>query len=221
MKIQSREEGSINVLLIPLILAVVFFFAALAFGLWAYSSRQDYKNNTDAKIATAVEVAEKETATEKDNEFIQREKQPLKEYKGPASYGTLSIKYPKTWAAYVDESGKSGTGLDGYFHPNFVPGVASDTDYALRVQVTDTSYADELRTHDSNVKSGKTKASPYKPVNVENVIGTQLTGEIGNQETGTLILLPLRDKTIKLWTEADQFNDDFVNNVLANFKFVP
>jgi len=221
MKIQSREEGSINALVIPLILAVVFFFAALGFGLWAYSSRTDYKDNTDAKIATAVEVAQKETTTEKDNEFIEREKQPLKEYKGPASYGTLSIKYPKTWAAYIDESSKSGTGIDGYFHPNFVPGVGSDTDYALRVQVVDKSYADELRAFDSGVKQGKTKAAPYKPVNVENIVGTQLTGEIGGQETGTLILLPLRDKTIRIWTEADQFNADFFNNVMANFKFVP
>lgn len=218
MKIQSREEGSINALLIPLILAVVFFFSALAFGLWAYSSRTDYKNNTDAKIATAVEVAEKETATEKDNEFIEREKQPLKEYQGPASFGTLSIKYPKTWAAYVDES----KGVDGYFHPNFVPGVNSDTDYALRVQVADKSYADELKSFDGSVKQGKTQAIPYKPVNVEGIVGTQFTGEIGqNGETGTLILLPLRDKTIKIWTEADQFNADFFNNVMANFKFVP
>lgn len=218
MKIQSRQDGSINALIIPLILAVVFFFAALGFGLWAYSSRTDYKNNVDAKIATAVEVAQKETATEKDNEFIEREKQPLKEYKGPASFGTISLKYPKTWAAYVEES---PTGLEGYFYPNVVPGTDSDTAYALRVQVVDKTYTDELRNYDSSVKQGKTKAAPYKPVNVENIVGTQLTGDIGDNKTGTLILLPLRDKTIKIWTEADQFNADFFNNVMANFKFIP
>lgn len=204
--------------MIPLILAVVFFFVALGFGLWAYSSRTDYKNNTDAKIATAVEVGRKETATEKDNEFIEREKQPLKEYKGPASFGTLSVKYPKTWSAYVDES----KGVDGYFHPNFVPGVASDSAYALRVQVSDKNYAEELKTFDGNVKQGKTQATPYKPTNVDGIIGTQFVGDIGqNGKTGVLILLPLRDKTIKIWTEADQFKNDFFNNVMSNFKFVP
>jgi hypothetical protein len=218
MKIKSQQAGSINVLVIPLILAVVFFFGALAFGLWAYSSRQDYKDNVDAKIATAVGVAQKETATEKDNEFIEREKQPLKDYRGPASAGTLSIKYPKTWAAYIDES---DDGLEAYFHPNVVPGLDSEAAYALRVQVADKSYSEELKSFDSSVKAGKTKASPYKPVNVEGVVGTQLTGDIGDGKTGTLILLPLRDKTIKLWTEADQFSSDFVNNILANFKFVP
>ena len=217
MKIHSREDGSINLLIIPLILAVVLFLAALGFGLWAYSERTDYKNNTDAKIATAVEVAEKETATEKDNEFIEREKEPLQEYQGPPAYGTLSLKYPKTWSAYVDES----KGVDGFFHPNFVPGAASNPNYALRVQVVDRPYADELRTFEGNVKQGKTKATPYKPVNVENIVGTQLVGEIASQKSGTLILLPLRDKTVKIWTEADQFTDDFFNNVMANFKFVP
>lgn len=218
MKVLSRQEGSINILLIPLILAVVFFFATLGFGLWAYSSRQDYKNNVDAKIATAVEVGQKETATQKDNEFIEREKQPLKDYKGPASAGTISIKYPKTWSAYIDESNNS---VDGYFYPNFVPGIDTNTAYALRVQVEDKIYSEELQSFDSSVKSGKTKAAPYKPVNVEGIVGTQLTGEIGSGKTGTLILLPLRDKTIKIWTEADQFNNDFVNNILPNFKFVP
>lgn len=217
MKIQSREEGSIDVLLVPLILAVVFFLGALGFGLWAYAGRADYKNNVDDKIATAVQVAEKETATDKDNEFIQREKQPLKEYQGPASLGTVSLKYPKTWSAYVDET----KGVDGFFHPNFVPGIQGDAAFALRLQVSDKNYADELRAFDGTVKSGKTKASPYKPVNVENIIGTQLDGDIGGGKTGALILLPLRDKTVKIWTEADQFKADFFNNVMANFKFSP
>jgi hypothetical protein len=217
MKIQSREDGSINLLLIPLILAVVFFLAALGFGLWAYSERTDYKNNVDAKIATAVDVAEKETATEKDNEFIEREKEPLQEYQGPSAFGTIKLKYPKTWSAYVDES----KGVDGFFHPNFVPGIASNPNYALRVQVVDRPYADELRNFDGAVKQGKAQAVPYKPVNVENIVGTQLTGEIASQKSGTLILLPLRDKTVKIWTEADQFKKDFFDNVLANFNFEP
>lgn len=218
MKIQGRQDGSMNILLIPLILAVVFFLASIGFGLWAYSSRADYKDNTDAKIEVAVGVAQKQTATEKDNEFIQREKQPLKEYRGPASFGTLGIKYPKTWSAYIDEN---PNGLDGFFHPNFVPGIGSDTEYALRVQVVNKPFAEEMQAFDSKVKQGKTQATPYKPVNIEDIVGTKLTGEISNQKTGTMIMLPLRDKTIKIWTEADQFNEDFFNNVMANFNFVP
>lgn len=218
--IKNRQSGSINILIIPMILVTLLFFGALGFGLWSYSSRQDYKNNVDEKIAVAVDVGKKETATSKDNEFIEREKQPLKEYKGPTSLGTVSIKYPKTWSAYIDESGGK-EGVDAYFHPNFVPGIKTDSSFALRLQVVNSTYATELKRFDSTVKKGTTKARPYKPVNVEGIVGTQLEGELDARETGLMILIPLRDKTIKIWTEADQFKKDLVDNVLANFKFIP
>jgi len=221
MNVRRNQHGAINILLIPLILVSLLFFVTLGFGIWAYTSRQDYKENADEKIATAVEVAKKETATQKDNEFIEREKQPLQEYKGPSSFGTVTIKYPKTWSAYVDDTGGGSAPVDGYFHPSTVPGIASDATFALRVQVTEKTFADELRTYDSDVKQGKTKARPYKPENVENIVGSRLEGEIGNQTQGILILLPLRDKTIKIWTESDQFVKDFNENILKNLEFSP
>lgn len=222
MRIYSDQRGAMNVLLIPLIVSVLLFFGALAFGLWAYSSRQDYKNNVDQKIAAAVEVAKTETATEKDNEFIEREKLPLQEYKGPSSLGSVSVKYPKTWSAHVIEAeGNSGNLLDGYFHPGFVPDTGGDTGFALRMQIVSENYAESLKQFDSNVKQGKTSAKPYKPVNVTNIVGMRLTGELPDQKSGIMVLIPLRDRTIKLWTESDQYARDFDKNILANFKFSP
>lgn len=219
--LRSDERG-MNTLMIPLILAAVFLLVAIGFGLWAFSSRQDYKNNTDQKISAAVAVAEKETATEKDNEFIEREKQPLKEYKGPSSYGGVQVRYPKTWSAYIDESGRGSVPVDGYFHPNFVPNVQSaNFNFALRVQVVERAFADELRTYDSQVKTGKATAVPYQPLNVANVLGVKLEGEVVSGKQGIVILLPLRDKTIKLSTEAEQYKKDFNENVLPNFSFTP
>lgn len=218
--LRSDERG-MNILLIPLVLALVFFLGTLGFGLWSYAGRQDYKNNVDQKIATAVDVAQKETATSKDNEFIEREKQPLKEYKGPAAYGGVQIRYPKTWSAYVDETAKSGSPLDGYFHPNFVPGLQTDSNFALRIQVVDRSFADELRTYDGQIKAGKATAQPYKPVNVADVVGIRIEGEAVQRKQGIVILLPSRDKTIKISTEAEQYKKDFNENVLPNLSFTP
>lgn len=217
-KIDNR--GSINVLLIPFVLVIVFFLGSLGFGFWAFTSRQDYKENVDEKIATAVDVAKKQAATEKDNEFIEREKRPLKEYAGPDAYGSINVKYPKTWSAYVVQ----GTGtapLDGYFHPNFVPDDKSGASYALRVQVVNKTFDATVRQFDGNVKAGKTKAKPYKPANVDNVVGLRLTGQLENQQQGTMVLLQLRDKTIKIWTEGDQYEKDFVDSILANLTFIP
>ncbi len=217
-KIDNR--GSINMLLIPVVLLVVFLLGSLGFGFWAFTSRQDYKDNVDEKIATAVEVAKKQTATEKDNEFIEREKRPLKEYAGPDAYGSVKVKYPKTWAAYVVQ-GNSSTPLNAYFHPNYVPDEKSDASYALRVQVVNQTFDQQVRQFDSNVKIGKTKAKPYKPANVDNVVGLQLTGQLDAKQQGTMVLLQLRDKTIKIWTEGDQYEKDFFDSALANLTFVP
>lgn len=219
--LRSDERG-MNLLIIPLVIVLVFFLATLGFGLWAYSSRQDFKNNVDQKIAAAVDVATKKTATDKDNEFIQREKQPLKDYKGPEAYGGIQVSFPKTWSAYVDDTGKGSAPLDGYFHPDYVPSVQQPNfNYALRLQVVNRSFSQELQTYDSQVKLGKATAQPYKPVNVPNVVGVKIEGEITTGKQGIMILIPLRDKTIKISTEAEQYKKDFNENVLPNFSFTP
>lgn len=213
------ERGAMNALLIPFILTLVLFLAISGFAVWAFMGRQDYKNNTDQKIATAVNIAKKQTATEKDNLFAEASKLPLTNYQGPSALGSILVKYPKTWSAYVDDTGKGSSPLDGYFHPTTVPGVSSGTAYALRVQVLERSFADELRSFDSQVKSGKARTQPYEAVNVPGVIGARIEGEIAPKQQGIVILLPLRDKTIKIYTMSDQYYNDFNNNVLPNFKF--
>lgn len=202
-------------------MCVVLFIAAASFGIWAYGSRQDYKQNTDKKIAAAVEVAVQEESTRKDNEFVEKEKSPLKTYQGAAAYGSLGISYPKTWSAYVVETDKGNTPIDGYFHPNFVPGLQSQTAFALRVQVSNQSYDQEMKQFESKVKSGAVAVTPYISKNVPTVTGARVDGEINQGQKNSMVLLPIRDKTIKISTESQQFLSDFNDIVLANLKFVP
>src|SRR5471030_1451582 len=105
--INKNQNGALNALLIPLILAILLLIGAGAFGAWAFSSRQDYKNNTDQKVAAAVTVAEQKTTETDTAQAAEAAKQPLKPYNGPEAYGSVVIKYPKTWSAYVDETGSS------------------------------------------------------------------------------------------------------------------
>src|SRR3989344_1191352 len=208
-------------LIISVILFLLFVGVAIFAG-WAYMGRKDYKNNSDQKASTAAEIAKKQAETTKDNEFLEKEKQPLKDYLGPAQYGSVKIKYPKTWSAYVVESSSGSSPVDGFFHPNFVPNAQVNTvGFALRVQVISTAYDQQLKSYDSAVKAGKAKVSPYKPALVPNVTGARIDGEIITGKQGSMILLPLRDKTVKLWTEANQFLPDFDTNILPNFTFSP
>ena len=208
-------------LIIALAIASVLLLGFIGFGVWAFTSRQDYKNNSDQKSAKAVAIAVQNESSKKDNEFVEKEKNPLKTYVGPEAYGSVSISYPKTWGAYVVQTDRASVPVDGYFHPNFVPGLQSGTAYALRVQIMSQSYDQEMKQFDSKVKSGKVSVAPFVAKSVPGVTGARVEGEINTGQKDYMILLPLRDKTLKISTESQQFVGDFDNIILANLKFVP
>jgi hypothetical protein len=141
--VHEDQQGALNALLIPLIFAILFFLGAAGFSYWAFISRQDYKNNTDQKIASAVETAKKQTLATDAKNFAEAEKKPLRTYTGPAAFGSLQVQYPKTWSAYVAVPAGSGGGnpVDGYFHLATVPNIQNPVNvFALRVQVVQQSY---------------------------------------------------------------------------------
>ena len=216
-----KPKRHINGLLVPLILSVFLLIVSIGFGFWAFMGRQDYKNNSDQKSAEAVERAEAALSEKKEAEFVEREKEPLKEYKGPATFGSLFIKYPKTWGAFITQEDNSSTPIDGYMHPNFVPGMQSGTAFALHFQVTNVSYDQELKKYESAVKLGDAQVTPTTAPKVPDVAGVRITGEIETGKKGTLVMFPLRDKTLIIATESEQFNQDFNNIILANLTFVP
>ncbi len=210
------------VLIVSLVMMTLLFIGALIFGVMTFGQGQDYKNNSDKKVAAAVAVAKTAEAETQKKVYDEKEKSPFKMYAGPANYGTLNISYPKTWSAYVVESTNGGgTPIDGYVHPGFVPGIQTGAPYALRFQVTSNSYATELKKYDSQVKSGKVKVSPFKLAKLPSVTGARVDGEIIAGKQGSLVLLPLRDKTILISTQSPEFVNDFNNIILPNFTFQP
>lgn len=195
-----------------------------AFGFWAYTEGQDYKKNSDKKTALAVEQAKAGQKAELESQFAQELKKPHRSYKGPATYGDVSFDYPKTWSAYIDESGSSQL-INGYFHPGFVPAAQSETAFALRVEMVSSPYSSVLSPFDSQVKAGKLKASAYVPPKMSGVAGvqpgTKLEGALSSTQNGSMVILKIRDKTLKISTQSPQFNDDFNGTVLASLTFTP
>lgn len=218
MKMRA-ESGNINVLLIPFILVILFFFGAAGFGVWAFMGRQDYKNNVNQKISVAVAAANQSLTNQLNAQFAQEEKNPLQTYVGPQAFGTLNIQYPKTWSAYIAEQDTSGNPINGYFYPSVVPDVSNQNNsYALRVEVLEQSYDSILQTFNSQTGIS---VSPYALPKVPNVVGVQITGAIEPNKQGTMIILPLRNQTLEIWTEANNFQSDFNNIILPNFTFSP
>lgn len=224
MKNKQAEQGNINVLLVPVILLAVLFVGAASFAVWAFGGRQDYKNNSDAKVAEAVEANTKSVQTEDAKHFAEEAKKPLRAYDGPEAYGSLHVMYPKTWSVYVDARSGGSQPLNAYFHSDYVPSTEMKDIYNLRIQVIGTAYDVLLNQYQSKVKAGKVTATPYKLPKVPDVAGMRLDGAVipnNNTATGTMILLPMRDKTLQVWTESPEFLPDFTDNILANLTFSP
>jgi hypothetical protein len=219
----QNQVGSTSVAL-----AAIFgflFVASACFGIWAFMSQQDYKNNSDKKAAAAVEVAKKAQAVELQKKFDEDYKKPTKSYTGPVAFGTVSFDYPKTWSAYIDE----GNSVNGYFYPDKVPSLQGGTAFALRVELVNSSYSQVLSQYSGDVKSGKLQASAFVPTRMQSVSGvqpgTKLDGVVNRGSTGdqsgSMILVQVRDKTLKIYTESNDFVNDFNNIVLRSLTYVP
>ncbi len=207
-------------LIVALVVFVLLFLTAAGFGYWAFSERSMYKNDTDEIVAKEVALTEQRVSTAKDAEFVESEKRPTKTYKGPSTFGSVELAYPKTWAAFITE-GEGNSPIDGYLHPDFVPGVKSGTQFALRVEVVTRSYDTEMKQFDGKVKAGKVSVTPFRAEQVPDVLGARLEGEINTGQKNIMVMFPIRDKTLKITTESETFYKDFDDIILKTLKFVP
>jgi hypothetical protein len=219
------KSGGIGSHIVEIILGLLLA-GALGFGIWAFMGRMDYKSNSDKKSAVAVEKANAAQKIKLDAEYVEKDKLPYDTYSGPGAAGSIKMQYPKTWSAFINEQASSSNPIVGYFHPGFVPDTNGQaTAFALRLEVVSTQYSEVLRQYESYVKSGTIAMAPYSFPGVPSVLGAKLSGNIvsgSDKVVGTIVLMPLRDKTIKVWTESNSaFLPDFEAAVLANFTFVP
>jgi hypothetical protein len=223
--IYPAPKGTNKTLIIAVL--TILLIGALAFGYWAFTGRQDYKNNSDKKVAAATAAGQAQGAANQKIADDQQNKLPYKVFKGSPTYGSISFEYPKTWSAYVDTTNSSEP-INGYFHPEIVPGLQSNSAYALRVELVNTDYSQLLQQFTSQISAGKVTAKAYTPPKVQGlanvVAGTYLTGQINNDsqaQQGAMVLIKVRDKTLEIYTESNDFASDFNNTVLASLTFVP
>jgi hypothetical protein len=223
---QKRSEaGSSATWVILFTVMTILFVSSASFGVWAFIQRSDYKNNSDKKAAAAVAAAEDVQKAKLEADFAEREKSPFRDYHGSSTFGSVSFQYPKTWSAYVDQSSSSSQSVDGYFYPLVVPGIQSKSAFSLRIQVVQQQYDQVLQQYQSQITSGKLRAVAFKPPKLAGdatvLPGTKLDGALDSTKQGSMVLMKVRDKTLKIWTESHDFTSDFNNTILATLTFSP
>ncbi len=220
--IKHNQNGGTSGLAIALVLSIVFLIGAIGFAGWAYTQMTEYRDESDAKVQAAVDVAVEKESIKKDKEHAEADKDPLKIYSGPSAYGSLHVEFPKTWSGYVDDTANGSSSVDGYFNPGVVPSVDSEKSvFALRVQVISSPYSSVLQSFSSQQKAGKLQVSAYSLPKLPKVVGVKVTGTLSDNTNVTMVVLPLRSGAIKLWTEGSQGVADFNKYILPNFSFSP
>lgn len=203
-----------NVLIIPLIVISIVMIVATVFAVMYYGKYNEQRDHNQPIIDAAVKEAEEAQKAALEADFAEREKLPTRTYTSPAELGSVKLALPKNWSQYIEAS-KSDE-IEFYAHPNYVP--SDGVNYALRMSVTNRAYANEMRGYESAIKKGDLKSSS---VQAAGVTGARLDGFFKKDQEGTMVVFPLRDKTLRVWTESVDFRGDFDNIVLKSFTFSP
>ncbi len=220
----KNQRGAASPLLLSFIMVIVLFIGAASFGVWAFMGRQDYKKNSDQKVATASAETKKQVQDEDAAKYAEEAKNPLKTYTGPTAFGSVSLQYPKTWSAYMAEAKtvQSSQPINGFIHPNVVPDISNpENSFALRVQIVSQPYDNVLTQYNSLAVTGKVVVQPYTLPKVPTVVGTRINGQIEATKQGSMVVFPLRNLTLKVWTQSADYIPDFDTIILPNLSFSP
>ena len=211
------ERGAINGSIFAIVALVILVLVFGSFSIWSYLNYLEQKSNVDGKVADASAKAKLDQATKDEEDFAKREKEPMRQFVGPADYGRLTFDYPKTWSAYqaTDISQGGGVTYEAYLNPIQVPPVSDKTKFALRITIEQKIYDKAVETYAPLVKKGDLKSSVYS----DGVhTGTRLEGKFNKDIIGTAVLVKMRDRTLTIRTDGDVFKADY-EAILKTVKF--
>lgn len=214
---KSHGGGGFNFGMVFIILLCVAVLAFAGLSIYFYSQYNKEKTTVDAQVAAGADAAKAEQKAADEAEFAELAKQPYRSYTAPGTLGQLTVEFPKSWNVYAEEDQEKAV-LNVFMNPEVVRAEKGYSGpYALRIKLEKKVYADALKTMDQKLKKGEVTASP---VTVSGIAGTRFEGQIEDEHSGSMVFLPLRDKTLTIWTESPQFSEDF-NNILQRLSVVP
>ncbi len=213
-----NSRGIVNVLLVT---AIFMTFTTLALGgtsIYFISEYNKAKTTVDQQKADAAAAAREEQKQADEAEFVQRQKEPNRNYSAPLVLGALNISYPRNWNLYAEEKPEAGLQLNLFWNPDLVQSENTyDGTYALRAILEKTVYNLAVAKRQSAVEKGELTA---EPITVSGINGTRYRGRVAENHTGILVILPIRDKTLSIWTESIDYTNDF-NTIIERLAVSP
>lgn len=211
----KADAGSVLKVAAIVILTLLLIGVGLL-AVYFYSEYKLAKTEVDTKIDAAVLDAVKAREDELEAEFAEREKTPTKTFTGPADYGSLSLKYPKTWSVHVAKDASSSNSFEAYLHPGEVGPINNDSPFALRVTIETGSIESATDRYNGSVSRGDLRSSAITVNGGEPA--TRYDGELPNEFQGSVVIFRIRDKVVTLQSDAELYRADF-DNIINSITF--
>jgi hypothetical protein len=193
-----------------IVLVCVTTVAAIFIGLFVQTmlAIDEVNSNQDGKIELARSEGRAEQQALDNINHARLEKNPWLEFIGPASYGTLRFKYPRTWSLYVRNDASRGGNFEAFFNPGGInPNPESDlTKSALRVTIFSRRFDEVIQQYSAAMANGSLN---MEVIRVNNDNANQYVGFFSNNVRGKAVVFGVRDKTVVLRTDAMLFEEDF------------
>jgi|GEM_PF-131691 len=219
---QQSKKKTPWILIILLIVFVLAFIGATVFAYKLNVELVDYKTNFQEKTDAIVNAEKEKTIKLEAEKYNEQSKEPHLKYTGPNTHGSVKFEYPKTWSAMVDEGGTSKVPINGFFHIGIIPGPKSNTAFALRLEVLMEPYNEVMDKYSRDAEKGIVRVKPYKAPLVPEVLGARIDGTIVKGMSGSAVLFPVRQETIRISTySSESYGKDFDNIILKTLDFTP
>lgn len=200
-------QGGVDGWMIATIGFIVLFLVAAALGAWVYVSYDNLRTDIDGKVQLAVTEGKREQSEDDFKKYQEESKNPRIEFVGPAEYGRVSFMYPRTWSAYIDKDASDRRDYVAYLHPVVVPPVSSkDSRFALRLEILNKDYDDVVKEYAERIRKGELTSSTPE---YNGIATTRFDGALSREIRGSVVLMRVRDKTVRFSTDADTFKPDF------------
>ena len=212
------HEKDISGLIKTILLVILSLVSVTFIGLfiWMNTRYNEVNDDVQGQISEAVAEAKYEQATQLEEEFAEREKDPYRTFTGPVDYGQVSFKYPKTWSVYVEADAANGGDFKAYFNPIQVDAVSKDTVNALRLTILDDTFESVVSSYQRYLDKEELS---IESITVSGVSANLYTGTIPKTEMyGCIVIFKIRDKTAVFQTDSILFKEDF-DKVLSTVTF--
>ena len=209
------ERGSVNGWMVGTIGCLILFLIAGSLAIWAYMQYSREKSSVDSKVAIKVAEGKREQAEYDWRKCSDDAKNLRVEFVGPAEYGRVSFMYTKTWSVYIANDGSDRGDYKAYFHPISVPPITNkNSRFALRLEIINKNMDTVLNDYQSRLKKGELTSSSTE---FNGISATRIDGTFEKELRGSVVLMKVRDKTIRFSTDADTFKPDF-HTILSTVK---